>query len=86
MHDLPVVFLGSNYYTALGGIRTLGRRGVKVYALDYDFSVAYGMVSRYVHERVLCPNINKDEAGLVDFLIKFSNRDRKSTRLNSSHH
>ncbi len=63
------VILGANFYTALGGIRTLGRHGVKVYALDYDFSRAYGLASRYVYRKVLCPDINRDEAGLARFLL-----------------
>lgn len=65
----PAVILGANFYTALGAIRTLGRHGVKVYALDYDFSRAYGLASRYVHRKVLCPDINRDEAGLAEFLV-----------------
>ncbi|NLZ92492.1 MAG: carboxylate--amine ligase [Firmicutes bacterium] len=71
-NQIPVVFLGANYYTGLGGIRTLGRRGVRVYALDYNFSNAYGLSSRYVYRRVLCPNINTDEEALVQFLVDFA--------------
>lgn len=69
MHTVPVVFLGANYYTGLSGIRTLGRRGVPVHALDYDFSSAYSLASRYVRRKVLCPNVNVDEQGLADFLV-----------------
>jgi D-aspartate ligase len=72
LHKTPVVFLGANYYTGLSGIRTLGRRGVRVFALDYDFSNAYGLVSRYVHRKVLCPNVNTHEQELVDFLIELA--------------
>lgn len=72
MREIPVVFLGANYYTGLSGIRTLGRRKVKVYALDYDLGIAYGLASRYVHRKVLCPNVNTDEQGLVDFLVGLS--------------
>ena len=71
-NQVPVVFLGANYYTGLGGIRTLGRRGVPVYALDYNFTNAYGLSSRYVYRRVLCPNINTNEEELVQFLIDFA--------------
>ncbi len=74
MHEVPVVFLGANYYTGLSGIRTLGRRGVPVYALDYDFGIAYGLASRYARRRVLCPNINTDEQGLVDFLLDLAKK------------
>ncbi len=66
----PTVMLGANFYTALGAIRTLGRRGVPVYALDYYFPAAYALSSKYVTKKILCPNINQDEKGLADFLIK----------------
>lgn len=77
MH-VPVVLLGANFYTALGAIRTLGRRGIPVIALDYHFPTAYALSSRYVTERILCPDVNKDEKALADFLLqlgrKFSER------------
>jgi len=66
----PVVLLGANFYTALGAIRTLGRRGIPVYALDYHFPTAYALASRYVTRKILCPNVNTDESGLADFLIE----------------
>lgn len=66
----PVVILGANFYTALGAIRTLGRREIPVYALDYHFPTAYALSSRYVTRRILSPNINIDEKGLADFLIE----------------
>ncbi len=67
--QIPVVLLGANFYTALGAIRTLGRRGIPVYALDYHFPTAYALSSRYVARKMLCPNVNIDETGLADFLI-----------------
>ena len=63
--------MGANFYTPLGAIRTLGRRGVKVYALDYDFPKAYALSSRYVHQKVLCPNINENEEEFIEFLLEF---------------
>lgn len=78
MHEVPVVFLGANYYTGLSGIRTLGRRGIRVIALDYDFSTAYGLASRYVSRRVLCPNASTQEKELVEFLVALASEfDRK---------
>lgn len=74
MSEIPAVILGANFYTALGAIRTLGRKGVPVYALDYHFPTAYALSSRYVTEKVLCPDINLDEKTLADFLIKFGRR------------
>ncbi len=65
----PVVILGANFYTALGAIRTLGRRGIPVYALDYHFPTAYALASRYVTRRILCPDVNTDEEGLARFLL-----------------
>jgi len=67
----PAVMLGANFYISLGAIRTLGRRGVPVYALDYFFPKAYALSSRYVTQKVLCPDINRDEEALAEFLIKF---------------
>lgn len=66
----PVVMLGANFYTALGAIRTLGRRGIPVYALDYHFPTAYALSSRYVTSKILCPDVNRDEAGLAEFLLE----------------
>ncbi len=68
-NQVPAVMLGANFYTALGAIRTLGRRAVPVYALDYYFPNAYALSSRYVTQKILCPNINVDEAGLAGFLV-----------------
>lgn len=70
MMQRPVVMLGANFYTALGAIRTLGRRGVPVYALDYHFPTAYALASRYVTRKILCPDVNHDEAGLAEFLLE----------------
>ncbi len=68
--QIPAVILGANFYTPLGAIRTLGRHGVPVYALDYHFPSAYGIYSRYVTKRLRCPNINEDEAALVRYLVE----------------
>ena len=65
----PVVMLGANFYTALGAIRTLGRHDIPVFALDYHFPTAYALSSRYVTNKIKCPNVNTDEAGLALFLI-----------------
>ncbi len=65
------VILGANFYTPLGAIRTLGRRGVRVYAFDYHFPSAYALSSKYVFKKVLCPDVNKDEKGLAGFLLDF---------------
>jgi len=72
LNETAAVFLGANHYTGLSGIRTLGRRGVCVIALDYQFSNAFALASRYVHRRVLCPDINIAEQKLVDFLIELA--------------
>jgi D-aspartate ligase len=65
------IILGANFYTALGAIRSLGRKGVEVYALDYHFPTAYALASRYVKEKILCPDINTAEQELADFLVEF---------------
>lgn len=68
--QVPVVLLGANFYAALGAIRTLGRRGVPVYALDYHFPTAYALSSRYVTAKILCPDINREEEALAFFLLQ----------------
>ena len=65
------VILGANFYTPLGAIRTLGRRGVRVYAFDYYFPTAYALSSKYVFKKVPCPDVNKAEKELAGFLLDF---------------
>jgi predicted ATP-grasp superfamily ATP-dependent carboligase len=62
----PAIVLNC-HYNGLSIIRDLGRRGVKVYALDARKSV--GTVSRFANFR-LCPNplVSNDE--FIDFLLK----------------
>ncbi len=80
----PVVMLGANFYTALGAIRTLGRRRVPVYALDYHFPSAYALASRYVTKSILCPNINTSEKELSEFLINMGQSFEKKPVLMAS--
>jgi predicted ATP-grasp superfamily ATP-dependent carboligase len=68
--QVPVVLLGANFYTALGAIRSLGRRKVPVYALDYHFPTAYALSSKYVTKKILCPDINKGDEALSHFLVE----------------
>jgi len=82
--QIPVVMLGANFYTALGAIRTLGRHGVPVYALDYHFPTAYALSSKYVTRKIKCPNVNIDEAGLARFLIELGKDFGKRPVLMSS--
>jgi D-aspartate ligase len=68
--QVPVVLLGANFYTALGAIRSLGRRKVPVYALDYHFTTAYALSSKYVTRKIMCPDINKGDEELAAFLVE----------------
>jgi len=82
---VPAVILGANFYTALGAIRTLGRRGVPVYALDYHFPTAYALSSRYVTQKIRCPNINYEEENLAHFLVEQGRKfDQKPVLLASA--
>ncbi len=74
---VPVVLLGANFYTALGAIRSLGRRKVPVYALDYHFPTAYALSSKYVTRKILCPDINKGDEALVAFLLEMGKKFRE---------
>lgn len=66
----PAVLLGADLIT-LGAYRTLGRHGIKVYALSSNFTGAYALSSKYIFEKVLIPDVKKNEKELADFLIKF---------------
>jgi len=84
-NSVAAVMLGANFYTALGAIRTLGRRGVPVYALDYHFPPAYALASRYVTQKILCPNINTEEEKLAHFLVDLGRKfDQKPVLLASA--
>jgi len=84
-NSIPAVMLGANFYTALGAIRTLGRRGVPVYALDYYFPTAYALSSRYVTQKIHCPNINLEEENLAHFLLDLGQKfDQKPVLMASA--
>ena len=55
---------------ALAAIRSLGRRGVRVVALDSSVD-ALGLRSRFAEPR-LCPDPGSDEEAFVDFLAELS--------------
>ncbi len=57
-------------YSGLGIVRSLGRLGVPVYALDPD-SKKIGMDSRFCKSKP-CPSIESDESKHIDFLIQLS--------------
>jgi len=57
-------------YSGLGIVRSLGRRGIPVYALDPD-PKQIGMDSRFCKSKV-CPSIESDEEKHIEFLIQLS--------------
>lgn len=80
----PAVLLGADLIT-LGAYRTLGRRGIKVYALSSNFSGAYALSSRYIFKKVLIPDVKKNEKDLAGFLVEFGQSfDRPPVLLASS--
>lgn len=68
------VVLGTNYYVGLSIVRSLGKEGVKVVAVDYSEEMRYGAKSKYLSEKWLAPHYNKDPEGLLQFLIDFSKK------------
>src|SRR2546430_12646836 len=65
-------------YRALGVVRSLGRRGIPVWLINQGGHLV-ASASRYVRRRLPWPVCDDQEK--INYLL----RDRKSTRLNSSH-
>ncbi len=63
----PAVVLGM-YETGLGIGRSLGRKGIQVFGLDFKKDV--GFYSKYI-KATICPNPLNDEQKFLDFLISF---------------
>ncbi len=59
-------------YSGLGIVRSLGRRGIPVYALDPE-PTRVGMNSRFCISKV-CPSIESDERAHVRYLLELSER------------
>lgn len=68
------VVLGANYYIGLSIIRCLGRNDIPVVAIDYAEEGTYGFKSKYLSEKLIAPNCNKDPEGLLDFLIDYGKK------------
>ena len=69
---MPAVVVDVGWVNGLAAIRSLGRAGVPVIALDHRRS-ALGFRSRYA-EPVLCPDPRADEDGFAAFLEDLSRR------------
>lgn len=51
----------------LGVIRSLGLKGIRVWAADHD-PLAPGLYSRFVERRLICPDTTKDPEAFIAFL------------------
>jgi predicted ATP-grasp superfamily ATP-dependent carboligase len=71
-HRTPAAVIDVGWVNGLAAIRSLGRAGVPVYAVDHRPS-ALGFRSRY-GERVLVPNVAEDEDGFVAALRALAER------------
>ncbi|KHE71595.1 carboxylate--amine ligase [Halobacillus sp. BBL2006] len=69
------VVLGANYYIGLSTIRCLGVHGVHVAAVDYSWTGAYGLESKYVTEALIGPHYKEDPKGLLSFLIDYAKKE-----------
>ena len=63
---LPAIVVDVGFVNGLSAIRSLGRAGVPVYAVDHRTS-ALGFRSRFAH-KVFAPNPLTDEEGFVERL------------------
>ena len=68
-YSTPAIVLGLSV-NGLGVIRSLGRQGVPVYAMDYAPNRS-ARFSRYA-KFVACPDAAKDPQGFIDFLLHFT--------------
>ncbi len=68
-----VIVTGIHNINNLGVIRGLARKGISITLLDVDPS---SMVrrSRFINERLICPNPHNSEAAFIEFLIKLGRR------------
>lgn len=71
------VVLGANYYIGLSIIRTLGRKGIPVVAIDYSEESRYGAKSKYLSEKLIGPHYEKDPEGLLELLINYGRKQEK---------
>lgn len=79
------VVLGANYYIGLSIIRSLGRKGVKVTAIDYTKEDSYGSRSKYLDEHLIAPHYGREPERFLEFLINYSkNQDYKPVLFPSS--
>ncbi len=67
--DIPAAVVDVGWVNGLAAIRSLGRAGVRVLAVDHRPS-ALGFRSRYA-ERQLCPDPRTDEAQFAEFIDGF---------------
>lgn len=66
-----IVFLC--YVNGLGIIRSLGRRGIPVIAVDYD-KKALGFSSKYASESIIAPDPRVDEDKFLAFMLENANK------------
>ena len=70
MSRKPAAFVTYMSYSALGIIRSLGRRGIPVFALDPD-RTQVGMTSRFCRPCVV-PRLEEHEDEHIDFLVRLA--------------
>lgn len=78
----PAVILGMST-TGLSVARSLGRKGIKVYGIDWD-NHGPATYSRYVKPSI-APNVIEKEDNFIDYLIDFGERLPKPTVLLCAH-
>ncbi len=62
------------HFQGLGLLRSLGIRNIPVYLLDNDQCI--GRFSKYVKKFLKCPDVKKDEARFLEFLINLAIREK----------
>src|SRR3954452_12940184 len=71
-HEVPAAVVDVGWVNGLAAIRSLGRAGVRVFAVDHRPS-ALGFRSRYA-ERVLAPDPLEDEGDFIGALRDLAGR------------
>ena len=66
--DQPAAIVFNSHITGLAVIRSLGRRGIPIIALDRD-PKGYALASKYATVTALCPNVLEDEEAFIAYLL-----------------
>ncbi len=67
---MKVLVTETQVRSALSVIRSLGKRGITVYAGDHD-KISTGFFSKYTKKSIVYPDVRKDEDGFIEAILQF---------------